>query len=123
MKKILGFILICLVLLFFSLLGSIKNDNTEGYTTNNLINKSHENLHDQIDMLTYSTFHPQCCPSPYSTSHGCLCYDNQEDLAIITRGNNRIYTHNDAYIHEVTRHVDNRKDKPSSTSHNICNKL
>lgn len=123
MKNILGFLLICLVLLYFSLLGSMKITQQEGYTTNKLIHKSHENLHDQIDMLTYSTFHPQCCPSPYSTSHGCLCYDNQEDLAIITRGNNRVYTYNDAYINEVTRHADNRKEKPTSNYHNICNKL
>ena len=44
MKKILGIILICLVLLFFSLLGSIKNDNTEGYTTNNLINNLSQDI-------------------------------------------------------------------------------
>ena len=75
----------------------------------------------QIDMFTYSNFDPLCCPSPYTTSSGCLCYDFDEDLEIITRGGNRHYTHNDAYINSVSLHHDKRQDKTRDDHlHNIC---
>lgn len=43
-----------------------------------------------IDALTTSTFKPECCPSTYTTSHGCLCYEPKNYGLIVTRGGNRV---------------------------------
>ena len=47
------------------------------------------NRWDRFPPLTYSTFSPDCCPSVYSSSTGCLCDNNNEFSAITTRGGNR----------------------------------
>jgi hypothetical protein len=43
-----------------------------------------------LDPLFNGTFKPECCPSPYSTSSGCLCNDVNTTELIIVRGGNRI---------------------------------
>lgn len=48
----------------------------------------HEKMPDHIDLLTYSTFSPKCCPSVYTSSTGCLCNNNKEFEAIYSRGCN-----------------------------------
>lgn len=41
------------------------------------------------DPFVLSTFKPECCPSTYSTSQGCLCI-NETNYGILTsRGGNR----------------------------------
>jgi hypothetical protein len=42
-----------------------------------------------IDLLYDATFKPECCPTPYSTSSGCLCTDTNHSELIIMRGGNR----------------------------------
>lgn len=104
MKIILILILCVLIFLLASLVWSpfIKIELEEGYENQddnenkNILTK--EKFNGQIDYLTYSKFEPECCPSPYTTSHGCLCYDNNEDELIITRGNNRQFTKTDCDI-------------------------
>ena len=92
----------------------------ESFSDNSLI-KSKTTIPQQLDMLTYSTFDPLCCPSVYTSSSGCMCFDNEEDLAIITRGGNRQYTYNDRWINIASRSVDKRDGKrPDSHAHNIC---
>ena len=43
-----------------------------------------------IDPLFNGTFKPECCPSPYSSSTGCLCDDVNTTELIKNRGGNRI---------------------------------
>jgi hypothetical protein len=42
-----------------------------------------------IDSLMSGSFKPECCPSVYSTSHGCLCKERSTFDLIVTRGGNR----------------------------------
>lgn len=34
---------------------------------------------------------PECCPSTYSTSTGCICRNNKQDKLIQSRGSNKAY--------------------------------
>lgn len=43
-----------------------------------------------LDPLFNGIFKPECCPTPYSTSSGCLCNDVNTTELIINRGGNRI---------------------------------
>ena len=72
-------------------------------SNNNDLIKSPIKFTQQLDFLTYSKFKPECCPSVYSSSGGCLCFDYDEDTSIITRGNNRYFTKNDCYIKSITK--------------------
>ena len=55
-------------------------------TLENNILIQNKKMPQQLDLLTYSTFSPDCCPSVYSSSTGCLCDNNNEFSAITTRG-------------------------------------
>ena len=104
------FIIIIILFVSFSVLSLIIIYSTKEnfaskyneYNSNNLI-KTPMKFKQQLDFLTYSNFKPECCPSVYSNSKGCLCYDNDEDTSIITRGNNRHFTKNDCYIKSITK--------------------
>ena len=65
----------------------VYNRKIETFENNNLI--QNKKMPQQLDLLTYSTFSPDCCPSVYSSSTGCLCDNNNEFSAITTRGGNR----------------------------------
>ena len=41
-----------------------------------------------IDLLYEASFKPECCPSIYSSSSGCLCDEPQNLNVIATRGGN-----------------------------------
>jgi hypothetical protein len=43
-----------------------------------------------LDVLFNATFKPECCPTPYSSSTGCLCLDIDHSELIKMRGGNRI---------------------------------
>jgi hypothetical protein len=103
---IVSILIICLVLSCWDYKTPMENFN------NKLIQTKKKDK-GQIDMLTYSTFKKECCPSVYSNSSGCLCYDNIEDLALITRGGNRYFTENDAYIQSITRNTRNKYVNPN----------
>ena len=45
---------------------------------------------EHLDLLFDAKFKPKCCPSPYSTSSGCLCNDLNHTELIKMRGGNRI---------------------------------
>ena len=65
----------------------VYNRKIETFENNILI--QNKKMPQQLDLLTYSTFSPDCCPSVYSSSIGCLCDNNNEFSAITTRGGNR----------------------------------
>ena len=94
----------CLVLSLIIIYSTRENftSQTNQSNSNDLI-KTPIKFSQQLDFLTYSNFEPKCCPSVYSNSKGCLCYDNDEDISIITRGNNRLFTKNDCYIKSITK--------------------
>jgi len=39
-----------------------------------------------IDAMYHAKFKPECCPTPYSTSSGCLCPSPNDAGVIIKRG-------------------------------------
>ena len=47
-------------------------------------------INNHIDALYDAPFRPECCPTPYSSSSGCLCTDTNHAELIIMRGGNRI---------------------------------
>jgi hypothetical protein len=58
------------------------------------------------DMYHSSEFKPECCPSDYTTSSGCLCKNKQTREILIKRGGNssknkeNILSPYDSCIHE-----------------------
>jgi hypothetical protein len=40
-------------------------------------------------MFAKNKFKPECCPSPYSTSTGCVCMTSEQINYLNTRGGNR----------------------------------
>jgi len=45
---------------------------------------------DSIDPLFDATFKPECCPSTYTSSSGCLCYESNNFNLLATRGGNSL---------------------------------
>ena len=45
---------------------------------------------EKLTMLDDSKFKPECCPSTYSSSNGCLCLDGDEEKMLETRGGNKL---------------------------------
>jgi hypothetical protein len=66
-------VLVCSYVLYYQELESFEN----------------KKMNDQLDLLTYSQFKPECCPSLYTSSIGCLCDTYNEFHTIQTRGGNR----------------------------------
>ena len=96
---ILSLVIFCLVLSCLNKINLVENFKSTSFNMKNTNTRIKEN--DNIDLLTYSKFNVECCPSVYSNSKGCLCFDNDEDLVIITRGGNRDFTRNDEYIQSL----------------------
>lgn len=42
-----------------------------------------------LDVMFDASFNPECCPSPYSSSMGCLCPTKKNAGIIKSRGGNR----------------------------------
>lgn len=108
---IFSILFICLVLSLVMIYISRENF-TSGelnQSNSNILIKSPMKFTQQLDFLTYSNFKPDCCPSVYSSSGGCLCFDYDEDTSIITRGNNRYFTKNDCYIKSITKRPKSKK--------------
>ena len=83
--KIIYILLLCVIIISISI--CLTKRDLENFEENNFIqNRKMEN---QIDLLTYSKFSPDCCPAVYSNSSGCLCNNFNEKVAISTRGGNR----------------------------------
>ena len=72
--------------LFFYKKEGFKSTNCK--ERHNAISRYPKDVH--IDPLFHATFKPNCCPSPYSNSSGCLCKDINHVELIIMRGGNRI---------------------------------
>ena len=45
---------------------------------------------DSVDPLFDAKFKPQCCPSTYTSSSGCLCYERKNYNLLATRGGNAL---------------------------------
>jgi hypothetical protein len=67
----LRFILLFVLLVFFLK----KGNKNEGFVQGK-----------SIDAMFHATFKPECCPTPYSTSSGCLCPSPNDAGIIIKRG-------------------------------------
>ena len=87
-KKILYVLFLLLILITFSIYLTEQNTIELFQNSNKLI--KNQNMEEQIDMLTYSKFSPECCSSTYSSSSGCLCNKYDEKFAIESRGGNKL---------------------------------
>ena len=45
---------------------------------------------ESIDPLFDASFNPLCCPSTYTSSSGCLCYEPKNFNLLATRGGNAL---------------------------------
>jgi len=45
---------------------------------------------DSMDPLFDASFKPECCPSTYTSSSGCLCYEPKNFNLLATRGGNAL---------------------------------
>ena len=43
---------------------------------------------ESMDPLFDASFKPECCPSTYTTSSGCLCYESKNFDLLASRGGN-----------------------------------
>lgn len=71
-----------------------SNHNT--YTSNDLYNSFENNTggkvplpEGQLSMFSNNKSSPDCCPSTYSTSTGCVCVTSEQMKYLNTRGGNR----------------------------------
>ena len=79
------------ILLLFIILFLFLHKNKEGFKKCINRYKAVERYpkDEHIDILFDAKFKPNCCPSPYSNSSGCLCKDLNHTELIIMRGGNR----------------------------------
>ena len=88
--KVILYILLCFVIIISISIYRTKQSNEQIVEKmTNILIKS-QKMPNQLDLLTYSDFSPECCPSTYTTSSGCLCNNHDENIAIETRGGNRL---------------------------------
>ena len=88
-------IFIIIYCVYYSQVETFKNSTFLNNTSkNNLIHN--QKIPQQLDLLTYSTFSPDCCPSLYTKSSGCMCKDETNHDLLIMRGGNRMLK--DTYI-------------------------
>ena len=79
------------ILLFYK--EGFKQNNTSCESRHKAISDYPSSLsenNEHIDVLFNAKFKPECCPTPYSNSLGCLCNDLNHSELIIMRGGNRI---------------------------------
>lgn len=81
------YLLIVLLFLLFYKEGFKQKKNTSCEARHKAISDYPEK---HIDILFNAKFKPECCPSPYSNSGGCLCRDINHSELIVMRGGNRI---------------------------------
>jgi hypothetical protein len=88
-KRVVYILLCSIIIISISIYKTQQtNEQIKEKMTNMLI--KNRKMPNQIDLLTYSDFKPECCPSTYTSSSGCLCNNYDEKLAIETRGGNRL---------------------------------
>lgn len=88
-KRVLYVLLCVIVVISISIYKTQESNKVIVEKMTNMLIKN-QKMPEQLDILTYSDFKPECCPSTYSSSKGCLCNNYDEKLAIETRGGNRL---------------------------------
>lgn len=66
----------------------------QGFTCENTQKEIENYPRKSIDIMFDATFTPECCPTPYSSSMGCLCPTEKDAGMIISRGGNRLQEYN-----------------------------
>lgn len=66
----------------------------ETFETRNVSKKVIEDIHSypdkSLDIFTDKVFKPECCPSLYTKSSGCMCEDETNHNLLVMRGGNRM---------------------------------
>ena len=74
-----------------------KNEYFESMNVDNKVIKHIENYPNKsLDIFLDKSFKPECCPSLYTKSSGCMCKDDETNDLLIMRGGNRMIK--DTYI-------------------------
>jgi hypothetical protein len=67
---------------------NVKYQKHDAYVKDETIESVLEYPNESIDLLFDASFNPLCCPSTYTTSSGCLCYEPKNFNLLATRGGN-----------------------------------
>jgi hypothetical protein len=92
-------------MLIYILLGVIvyKFFSYEYFDTMNVSNKVIKDIQSypdkSLDIFTDKEFKPECCPSLYTKSSGCMCDNDTNNNLLIMRGGNRLLK--DTYVKQV----------------------
>jgi hypothetical protein len=84
---------IVIAFIFILLLSYLKNvdsfDNPrDNYVKQETIDSVLDYPNNSMDPLFDASFNPLCCPSTYTSSGGCLCYEPKNFNLLATRGGN-----------------------------------
>jgi hypothetical protein len=84
---------IVIAFIFILLLSYLKNvdsfDNPrDNYVKQETIDSVLDYPNNSMDPLFDASFNPLCCPSTYTSSSGCLCYEPKNFNLLATRGGN-----------------------------------
>tara|TARA_B100001094_G_scaffold57277_1_gene52764 strand:+ start:10767 stop:11051 length:285 start_codon:yes stop_codon:yes gene_type:complete len=84
------YILLCLVIIV-SISIRLTERNFENFLSYAEYASTKNTKAGDIDILGTSKFSPECCPHTYTTSSGCLCETQNENIIISSRGGNKCF--------------------------------
>ena len=91
--KVLFAILAIAIVFITSYVNAYINTNTnnyEGFNCEKIAKEIEKYPRESLDIFFDAKFSPECCPTPYTSSSGCLCPTNKDAGIITTRGGNRM---------------------------------
>ena len=80
------YILLCVILYKFIYYEYFDNMNV----SNEVIKDIESYPNKSLDIFTDKEFKPECCPSLYTKSSGCMCDDETNHNLLVMRGGNRL---------------------------------
>lgn len=83
-----SYILFCLVIIVSISIHHTKSK-LESFVSYATVASTQKKKVGDIDILGTSKFAPECCPHTYTTSSGCLCDTQNENVIISSRGGNK----------------------------------
>jgi hypothetical protein len=88
------------VLLFVTLYKFMYYEYFDTMNVSNQVIKDIQSYPDEsLDIFTDKEFKPECCPSLYTKSSGCMCDNDTNHNLLVMRGGNRLLK--DTYVKQV----------------------
>ena len=82
------YIILCLTIII-SISIMVTQKQLETFMNHSPYSKTKTSKIGEIDFLGASKFSPECCPHTYTSSSGCLCNTQNENIMISSRGGNK----------------------------------